>query len=238
MMQSRIEAQRVFLRPSPDARTAVALVRAFIKWHAQRFDALDKPHEPIADPVGWTRGGEFWMPSETWRDMIFEDEEDAALIAAQALRDSGLLSTQTGPSLQCNVKIRGEVRRCYCVTEKILAWAPPVPSRGSEGYNPAQVPLPYGQENGSTPLPLGDNLANKLEAATSLALDEVLAIIRMQLDPEDHAFQAVLRAKSAIINTVLNTQVRVDEARLQANRRTDLLPEILARIDAALAEPE
>jgi hypothetical protein len=216
-----------------DARTAVALVRAFIRWHAQRFDALDKTHEPTTDPAGWTRSGEFWMPPETWRDAIFEGEEDAALIAAQALRDTGLLRTQTGPSLQCNVKIRGEVRRCYCVSEKILAWAPPVPSRGSEGYNPAQVALAYGQEKGSTPLPLG--LANKLEAATSLALDEVLNILRMETQPDDRSFQAILRAKSGIINTVISNQVRVDEAILRNNRQSDMLPEILARIDAALA---
>jgi hypothetical protein len=232
MTRSLTEAPDVFARPpSPDARTAVALVRAFFKWHVQRFDALDKPHEPIADPVGWTRGGEFWVPPETWRDIIFEDDEDAALIAAQALRDTGLLRTQTGPSLQCNVKIRGEVRRCYCVTEKILAWTP---SRGSVGYTPAQVPLPCGQEKGSTPLPLGDNLANKLEAATSLALDEALGILRMEAQLDDRAFQTILRAKAGIINTVLNTQVRVDEVQLQQHRRDEALPALLARIEAAL----
>jgi hypothetical protein len=75
------------------------------------------------------------MPSATWHD-IFENDEDAALIGAQALRDNGLLRTQTGPSLQCNVKIGNAVKRCYCVSGEILTWAP-----SSKSYNPARNKL-------------------------------------------------------------------------------------------------
>ena len=106
-------------------------------------------------------------------------------------------------------------------------------------YDAAQIELPYSQDNGSPGLipllPEGSppNLAAKLEAATSLALDEVLGIMRMQLDPEDRTFQTILRAKSAIINTVLTNQVRVDEAKLR-QRSDERLPALLARIEAAL----
>jgi hypothetical protein len=94
--------------------TAVERVRSFIRWNSERLERLDAPHEAIAGPLGWRRGAEFWVPPPTWHD-IFENDEDVTVAAAQALRDNGLLRTQAGPSLQCNVKIRKEVRRCYCV---------------------------------------------------------------------------------------------------------------------------
>src|SRR5262249_42237107 len=87
-------------------------------------ERLDAGHEAIANPVGWHRGAEYWVPPATWHD-IFENDEDAAVFGAQTLRDNGLLRIQSGQvSLQCCVKIRKEVKHCYCVSEKILAWAP------------------------------------------------------------------------------------------------------------------
>jgi hypothetical protein len=52
----------------------VRTVRNFIRWHARRFDTLGEPHKAIADPLGWRRGGEFWLPSPTWHE-IFENDE-------------------------------------------------------------------------------------------------------------------------------------------------------------------
>jgi hypothetical protein len=127
---------------------AIERVRGFVRWCSEKFEHLDGQHGAITDPLGWRRGAEFWVPSATWHD-IFDNDEDAALIAAQALHGHGLLRTQSGPSLQCYVKIRKEVRRCYCVSEKILTWKPP--SRGSNGSNPAQSGLPYG--HGIFPFP-------------------------------------------------------------------------------------
>jgi hypothetical protein len=122
---------------------AIEHVRGFVRWCGDKFECLDGQHAAIADPLGWRRGAEYWIPSATWHD-IFENDEDTAVLAAQALRDNGLLRTQTGPSLQCTVKIRKEARRCYCVSEKVLTWKPP--NRGSNGYNPPQMGLPYGQD--------------------------------------------------------------------------------------------
>jgi hypothetical protein len=130
---------------------AVERVRGFLRWCSEKFEHLDGQQGTITDPLGWRRGAEFWVPPGTWHQ-IFDNDEDAALLAAQALRDNGLLRTQAGPSLQCNVKIRKEVRRCYCVSEKILTWKPP--NRGSNGSNAAQIGLPYGQgPRAYTPLP-------------------------------------------------------------------------------------
>jgi hypothetical protein len=72
MARSFIEALDMLMRPSTDARLTVERVRCFIKWHESRFDALDKPHEPISDPAGWTRRDEVWIKQAVWRDTIFE----------------------------------------------------------------------------------------------------------------------------------------------------------------------
>ena len=44
----------------------------------------------------------------------------------------------------------------------------------------------------------------------------------------------VVRAKAGIINTVLNSQVRVDEAKLRHQQHADGLPELLERIALVL----
>jgi acyl-CoA reductase-like NAD-dependent aldehyde dehydrogenase len=41
------------MKPSSDARLIVERVRCFLKWHGERFDVLDAPHEPLANPMGW-----------------------------------------------------------------------------------------------------------------------------------------------------------------------------------------
>jgi hypothetical protein len=225
---------------SRDSHLFVERVRCFIKWHGDRFDALDKPHEPISDPVGWTRGGEVWISADSWRDLIFDGDEVAALNASRTLRDLGLLRTQDSRNCQAVVCVRDrKSARAYVVKPEIRER---ITARAYGAYGAAQIGLPYSQDNSSpglVSLSAGGsppNLAAKLEAATSLALDEVLGIMRMQLDPEDRAFQAVLRAKSAIINTVISNQVRVDEAKLKNSDRDDALPQLLAKIDQSMKE--
>jgi hypothetical protein len=100
--------------------TAIDRVRSFIRWNWR----LDAPHEAIVNPLGWRRGSEYWLPPRTWRE-IFEDDEEAALTGGQALRDNGLLRLPAANrGFQFNVKIKGEIRACYCISEKILAWKP------------------------------------------------------------------------------------------------------------------
>jgi hypothetical protein len=122
--------------------TAIELVRSFIRWNSEKLERLDSTHEAIVNPLGWRRGSEYWLPSPTWHQ-IFENDEDAALVGAQALRDNGLLRLQTGPSLQCSVKIRNSVKRCYCVSEKIQAW-----THSSKSYKPATNKRANGLDKG------------------------------------------------------------------------------------------
>jgi hypothetical protein len=104
--------------------TAIDRVRSFIRWNSEKLERLDAPHEAIANPLGWRRGAEYCLPPRTWRE-IFENDEEAALTGGQALRDNGLLRLPAAnSSFQFNVKIRGEVKACYCISEKILTWNP------------------------------------------------------------------------------------------------------------------
>jgi hypothetical protein len=73
-----------------------------------------------------------------------------------------------------------------------------------------------------------------LEAASRLGLEKAIAILGMQLDPEGRHFQTLLRAQTALVSTALTAQVKVDEVRLQTNRREEMLPALLERIGKAL----
>jgi hypothetical protein len=216
---------------STEARLTVERVRCFIKWHESRFDALDKPHEPIEDPVGYTRGGEHWVSPDTWRDTIFDGDESEAKEASCTLRDLGLLRVREPRWCQIVVNVRGTSCKVYAVLPAINDWR--VTSRGYSDYPPAKVKVDALPISLIPSIPAPPDLAGKLEAATSLALDEALSILRMEAQLDDRTFQTILRAKSAIINTVLTNQVRVDEAKLR-QRSDDMLPALLARIEAAL----
>jgi hypothetical protein len=229
------------LKPHPDTSQFVERVRCFINWHEDRFDALDKPHKTISDPVGWTRGGEHWIRPDIWRDTIFDGDEDEGVNAARVLRDLGLLRTQDSRNCQAVVCVRDrKSARAYVVKPGIQEWRHTAPAYGA--YDAAQIGLPYSDDNGSPALislsfdGSPPDLANKLEAATSLALDEVLNILRIETQPDDRSFQAILRAKSGIINTVISNQVRVDEAKLKNSQHNDVLPQLLAKIDQSLKE--
>jgi hypothetical protein len=219
------------MKPSSDAHLIVERMRCFLKWHGERFDILDAPHEPLANPVGWKRGDECWIRPDTWRDTIFDGDEDAAVDAARTLRDLDLLRVQDSRNCQAVVCVRNrKPARAYVVKPEIREWL--TPAYGD--YAAAQLGLTDGNNLGCTSLaPSADgpppDLAGKLETATSRALDEALQILRLELPPDHRAYQAVLRAKTTILNSVLTNQVRVDEAKLTQTRES-VLPEILERI--------
>jgi hypothetical protein len=128
---------------------AVDRVRSFIRWHAERFDALDAPHESIADLVGWTRGKgdkrEWWIKPDIWRDTIFDGDEDAAIEAARTLRDLGLLRVQDSRNCQAVVCVRDrKSARAYVVKPEIHEWRPTTSAYGA--YDAAQIGLPNGQD--------------------------------------------------------------------------------------------
>jgi hypothetical protein len=226
------------MNPSTDTRLTVELLRAFLRWNESRFAHPNA--DPDADCLGWRRGNEFWLKPSTWRD-IYELHDVDPVEAARTLKDSGILRVQDGQNLQAVVKVRNTRVRAYAIDGTALAGWRPVTDKCYGGYGSTQL-QPVGGNTAIIPNPMNGlsndtpNLADKLEAATSLALDEVLGIMRMQLDPEDRAFQAVLRAKSSIINTVISNQVRVDEAMLKNSQHNDVLPQLLAKIDQSLKE--
>jgi hypothetical protein len=101
LRKSRHLGPRIEVAMTPEI--AIDRVRSFIRWNGEKLEHLDAGHEAIANPVGWRRGAEYWVPPATWHD-IFEDDEDAAVFGAQTLRDNGLLRIQSGQvSLQCCV---------------------------------------------------------------------------------------------------------------------------------------
>jgi hypothetical protein len=224
-----------------DTHLSVERVRCFIKWHVDRFDALDKPHEPISDPVGWTRRDEVWIKQAVWRDTIFDGDGDEAMSASCALRDLGLLRVQDRGNCAALVNIRGKPCRAYVVLPAINEWRPVTGGRnGNNGF--AQLEsvgggtalIPHAINGLTTDAP--PDLAVLLESASRLGLEKAIAILTMQLDPESRHFQTLLRAQTALVSTALTTQVKVDEGRMQAQRSQELLPELLKRIEAALKE--
>jgi hypothetical protein len=80
-------------------------------------------------------------------------------------------------------------------------------------------------------------LGEKLEQAVRIALNEVVAILGFSLDPDDRAFATILKAKTTILNSVLNAQVRIDETRFETGKK-DRLEGILAAAERSLSHLE
>jgi hypothetical protein len=72
-------------------------------------------------------------------------------------------------------------------------------------------------------------LGEKLEATADKGLDKAQQILAIPLDPDRAHYPAELRAQTALINTAVTTQVRVDETRMRPPR-IDRLPDILRMI--------
>ena len=85
------------------------------------------------------------------------------------------------------------------------------------------------------------HLGEKLEQTVHMALNEVVAILGFSLDPDDRAFSSILKAKTTILGSVLNAQVRVDDRRFAgATSAHDIAMEklILERMEAAKLQIE
>ena len=75
-----------------------------------------------------------------------------------------------------------------------------------------------------------NSLALKLERVTEKALDKADDILSLPLpDTDDVNFGAILRSQNAAANTILTTQVRVDENHLR-KQQVDTLPQLIADI--------
>jgi hypothetical protein len=108
------------------------------------------------------------------------------------------------------IRLGRETRNGYCrkVGAGIISQSPGLPGPRVDGAALAGQP--------------GD-MAAELEAVAHLGLKNLRDILTAPLDLED---APLLRAKNAAANTVLGTQVKVDENRLRAGA-VDKLPELL-----------
>ena len=110
------------------------------------------------------------------------------------------------------IRLGRETRNGYCRkvgAAPIISQSPGLPSEPRAG----EAPL------AGRP---GD-MAAELEAVAQLGLKNLRDILTAPLDFED---SSLLRAKNAAANTVLSTQVKVDEARMRS-ATVDKLPELL-----------
>jgi hypothetical protein len=107
-----------------------------------------------------------------------------------------------------------------------------------KGEHSAEPALPSEQKSSTLPstsrnntLEAADNsLALKLERVTEKALDKADDILSLPLpEPDDANFSAILRSQNAAANTILTTQVRVDENHLR-KQQVDTLPQLIAEI--------
>jgi hypothetical protein len=129
---------RPAMKLSSAAERAIDRVKCFIKWHASQFDALDALHDAINNAVGWKRGDEFWIRPDTWRDTIFDGDEDAAQDAARTLRDLGLLRVQDNRNCQAVVCVRDrKSARAYVVKPEIRKWR--LTSQAYSAYDAAEL---------------------------------------------------------------------------------------------------
>jgi hypothetical protein len=187
----------------------------------------------LAPTWGWRKGDEFWVRPATWQEQLCATEFDPQEMA-RTLKDLDLLRTQDSRTFQCCVKVQGKTERAYVVSRAILEWKPAVTYARHNGHTDAGAqPLPQfsPRQSGSPaliPTARDDaDLATRLERGVSRALDEALDILNTKVGRDDKAYQAILRVKGTIVNTLIGAQIRVDEGRLRAREADKLLPALL-----------
>jgi hypothetical protein len=100
------------------------------------------------------------------------------------------------------------------------------------------MPTPSDRNNiAPDPKLSASELGEKLEQAVHMALNEVVAILEFSLNPDDRAFSSILKAKTTILNSVLNAQVRIDETPFRPVKE-DRLKRILAAAESSLSHLE
>jgi hypothetical protein len=203
--------------PHPSTNHLISRVRDFCRWHEKMFGDPSARGAPVEDPIGWATDKEFWILNSVWRGMIFEGNADDSNAAADALINHGLLRatySSDGRERTAKVRVREQIVRVFAVSKSILAWRGPSPARFDEILAARHAAT---MQHAATIMPDqiagASDLGEKLEQAVHMALNEVVAILGFSLDPDDRAFAAILKAKTAILSAVLNAQVRIDERR-------------------------
>jgi hypothetical protein len=230
--------------PHASTNHLISRVRDFIRWQERMFGDPSSRGAPLEDPPGWATDEEFWIRNTVWRETIFEGNPGDSAAAADALIDHGLLRAKRRErdlevrERTITVRVREQTFRVFAVSKSILAWRGPSPARPDEilaarhaatmqhaaAIMPDQITGP-------------SDLGEKLEQAVHMALNEVVAILGFSLDPDDRAFATILKAKTTILNSVLNAQVRIDETRFRPVKE-DRLEGILAIAERSLSHFE
>ena len=228
----------------------ISRVRGFCRWQEKMFGDPSSRGVPVEDPIGWATDKEFWIRNSVWRNTIFEGNSDDSTAAADALINHGLLRatySSDGRERTAKVRVREQIVRVFAVSKSILAWRGPSPARPDEilaARHAATMQhammqhasLTNGDGEQSAHIETSD-LGKKLEQAVHMALNEVVAILGFSLNPDDRAFAAILKAKTTILNSVLNAQVRIDETRFRPVKE-DRLERILASAERSLSHLE
>jgi hypothetical protein len=236
--------------PRPSTNHLISRVRDFCRWHEKMFGDPSSRGVPVEDPIGWATDKEFWILNSVWRGMIFEGNSDDSMAAADALIDHGLLRAKyssEGRERTANVRVREQIFRAFAVSRAILDWRGAAPARPDEILADRHAAtmqhammqhasLTNGDGEQSAHIETSD-LGKKLEQAVHMALNEVVAILGFSLNPDDRAFAAILKAKTTILNSVLNAQVRIDETQFRPVTE-DRLERILASAERSLSHLE
>jgi hypothetical protein len=212
---------------SPEA--ILERLQCFLKWNARRIDALDVSHEPVANPACYTRGKgdtlEYWITAETWRSELFADDEDGA--APRAMANLGLLRLPKEPgNFQICADIRRKITKVYAVRAGILT----AKANGANGTSKVELPSllsPTLPANGEP-----ESLSGLLGTGTRLALRRAIELLATSPNPGDRDYAACLRSQTAVINTLISTQARIDETRLREQNRKDAISQALAELRA------
>jgi hypothetical protein len=235
--------------PHPSTIHLILRVRDFCRWQEKLFGDPSSRGEPVTLPngqesPGWATDKEFWIRNTVWRETIFEGNNDDATAAADALIDHGLLRAKQWESSSevqertVSVRVREKIFRAFVVNKSILAWRGPSPARFDEILAARHAAT---MQHAAAIMPDqitgASDLGKELERAVRMALNEVVAILGFSLNPDDRAFAANLKAKTTILNSVLNAQVRIDETQFRPVKE-DRLERILAIAESSLSHLE
>jgi hypothetical protein len=227
--------------PHPSTNHLISRVRDFIRWQEKMFADPSSRGVPVEGPIGWANDKEFWILNSVWRGTIFEGNADDSNAAADALIDHGLLRatySSDGRERTAKVRVREQIVRVFAVSNAILDWRGATPARFDEILAARHAAT---MQHAATIMPdqiTGpSDLGEKLEQAVHMALNEVVAILGFSLDPDDRAFATILKAKTTILNSVLNAQVRIDETRFRPVKE-DRLEGFLAAAERSLSHLE
>ena len=104
------------------------------------------------------------------------------------------------------------------------------------GLEGEEAPAPLASTSGpeSLPAPVA-GLPARLEHVVSRSIEQADHILDLPLDRDHPQYAAELRAKTAVINTTLATQVKVDDLRLKHQGDPKVLERLLAEIREAKA---